>query len=441
LRREKHIIGRKVGKKFLYSRESIESYLNADASGIIPREFSKMVLSPEDEKNLERENNMKWKNGKGTKPRINMGDFSLIESKGNGGHIYYMDYYCETEKKRHTKNLGKLAKELKIDRGIIADRKAAEIMGRRVRNALYEQEKSQDMIKKDITFREFAEIYLDAQDGKKANSLRTVRSAINSLVEFFGNLKLSNLTLAETLKYVHHLRNKRDPIEDSTIGNYLVTFGSMISFANRYEYEIKRKENIIHLKDYYLETEKRERELEPDEQERLFGIADPFWKRLLRVELDTGLRLANICGLEWSWVDFDSKMIIIPAGMAKGKKPIEIHMTSMVEEILKHIRAENPEDKYVFMRKVNGSGRQPLAMRWIQNEFSNLLGKVEIEDLHFHDLRRTFAMRLVRKGVDVLTLKGCMGHSNIVSTMAYVTEDPKLIRKAFLSLDEEEEAK
>jgi len=438
LRDEHRITFRLEGNRFLYLQESIENYL---AKGAIEAKAEKasqdtMSLSPTEEKIHRRENKMKWKTGKTT--RINMGDFSLIESKGNGGHIYYIDYYDEKKKKRCTKNLSKLAKQFGIDRGIITDRKSAEVMGRKVRNALYEQEKSQDMSKKDITFAEFAEIYLDAQNGKKTNSLKTVRSAIEgSLVPYFGHLKLSELNLERTLKYVQHLR---ESLEDSTIGNYLTTFGSMISFAHRYEYEIKRKENIIHLKDYYLKTEKRERELGSDEKIALFEVTDDFWKDLLNFALDTGLRLGNICGLMWTWVNSKARMIIVPAKEAKGKDKIEIHLTKQVSEILECLRNENPEDKFVFMRQVNGSGRQPLNERWIQGEFKNMTEKVGIDDLHFHDLRRTFAMRLVRKGVDVLTLKGCMGHKNIASTMAYVEEDSTLVKKAFLSLDQENEA-
>jgi len=438
--REKQIIKAvPEGNKFLYFRESIENYFNARATGPVQKSSSqKMVLSPYEEKiHIKGGNKMRWKNGNGSTPRINLGDFSLLESKKNGGEIvYYIDYY--DDKGRYTKSLSKLAKQFGFDRGIIADRKAAEVMGRKVRNALYEQEKSQTVNKRDITFGEFAEIYLKAINGKKANSLKTVRAAIEgSLVPYFGHVKLSELNLEKTLDYVQKLKDK--PIMDSTISNYLIAFGSMIDFADRYEYAIKRKDKIIHVKDYHLKSTKRMRKLEADEEPALFKVADSFWKRLLRVALDTGLRLGNINGLTWSWVDFDSRMIIVPADAAKGGEDIEIHLTNLATEILEHMRGENPEDKFVFMRQINGSGRQPLSERWIQNEFKNLIEKAGIDDLHFHDLRRTFAMRLVGKGVDVLTLKGCMGHKNINSTMCYVKEDPALVKKAFRLLDQENE--
>ena len=443
LREQQLIKFRFEGNRFLYLRESIDDYLNAGASEVKLQKapIEKMVLSPTEEKIQKGENKVKWKNGSGKTPRINLGDFSLIETKGNGGLIYYIDY-CD-DKVRHTKNLGKLAKEFGIDRGIIADRKAAEVMGRKVRNALYEKEKSEDTSDKDITFGEFAELYLEKKKNKNSNSLKTVRSAImGSLVKFFGDIKLSDLNLERTFKYVEWLRDNET--KDSTIGNYLTIFGSLIGFAERYDYPVSRKNKIIHRNDYDLETTKRERELEKNEQASLFKVASDFWKDLLNLALFTGLRLGNICNLKWTSVDFDDQMIKIDSAESKNKEPIEIPMNSTAVELLKRMHDANGEHDHVFLRAANGSGKQTLKERWIQSEFKNLTEKAGIDDLHFHDLRRTFAMRLVRNGVDLLTLKKCMSHKNIASTMCYVTEDPKAVKRAFESLDrdvQENEAK
>lgn len=431
LREEGLITFRLEGNRFLYLQESIENYLNDGASEAKPQKASveKMVLSPTEERIQKGGDNVKWKNGKTI--RINLGDFSLIEAKGNGGLIYYIDYF--DGKSRRTKNLGKLAKEFGIDRGLIADRKAAEVMGRKVRNALYGQEKEEDKSDKDITFAEFAERYLEKKKNKNSNSLKTVKSAImGSLVKFFGDLKLSELNLERTFEYVEWLRD--NDTKDSTIGNYLTIFGSLISFADRMDYPIKRKKRIIHIKDYDLVSTKRERELESDEQIALFKVANSFWKDLLTFAMNTGLRLGNICGLKWSWINLDSQMIVVPCEAAKGKGDIEIFMNPTVEKLLKRMHDANGEHDHVF-------GEQPLSERWVQNEFKNMTEKAGIEDLHFHDLRRTFAMRLVRKGVDVLTLMKCMGHKNINSTMCYVKPDLKLVKKAFESLEQESEIK
>ena len=42
-----------------------------------------------------------------------------------------------------------------------------------------------------------------------------------------------------------------------------------------------------------------------------------------------------------------------------------------------------------------------------------------IPHIRFHDLRHTFATRLVRAGVDIVTLQHLLGHANITMTSRY----------------------
>lgn len=74
--------------------------------------------------------------------------------------------------------------------------------------------------------------------------------------------------------------------------------------------------------------------------------------------------------------------------------------------------------------------------------FLNKLGKpycdvnrAGIEDFTFHDLRHTFASRLVISGVDLTTLKELMGHKHIAMTMRYAHLSPEHRRAAISVFD------
>lgn len=54
-----------------------------------------------------------------------------------------------------------------------------------------------------------------------------------------------------------------------------------------------------------------------------------------------------------------------------------------------------------------------------------------------HDLRRTFATRLLEKGVDLNTVKTAMGHSNVQTTQRYDKRDSKRLKKIAQLIDQE----
>ncbi len=60
--------------------------------------------------------------------------------------------------------------------------------------------------------------------------------------------------------------------------------------------------------------------------------------------------------------------------------------------------------------------------------FRKALGRLKIEDLHFHDARGEALTRLSRK-VDILTLQRISGHIDINQLSAYYRETPADIAK------------
>jgi integrase len=57
--------------------------------------------------------------------------------------------------------------------------------------------------------------------------------------------------------------------------------------------------------------------------------------------------------------------------------------------------------------------------RSYRTAFESAVRKAGIEDFTFHDLRHTFASRLVMAGVDLPTVKELLGHKDITMTLRY----------------------
>ena len=88
---------------------------------------------------------------------------------------------------------------------------------------------------------------------------------------------------------------------------------------------------------------------------------------------------------------------------------------------------------YVFAGKLPGKRQQDLPQSW-----EDYLDKAGIEDFHWHDLRHTFASRLVMAGIDLYTVMKLLGHSSLKMTQRYAHLSPDYLKSAVGVLDREE---
>ncbi len=75
------------------------------------------------------------------------------------------------------------------------------------------------------------------------------------------------------------------------------------------------------------------------------------------------------------------------------------------------------------------------SIRDIRTAFKNACSRAGVKNLRFHDLRHTFASRLVLSGVDLPTVARLLGHSSIQMTMRYSHPTPESLKSAVTSLD------
>jgi len=71
----------------------------------------------------------------------------------------------------------------------------------------------------------------------------------------------------------------------------------------------------------------------------------------------------------------------------------------------------------------------------VRSAFENACKRAGIKKLRFHDLRHTFATRLVLSGVDLATVSKLLGHSSIQRTMRYAHPTPEALKSAVYKLD------
>ena len=175
----------------------------------------------------------------------------------------------------------------------------------------------------------------------------------------------------------------------------------------------------------------RVRYLSDEEEERLLFSLPEYLRPLVRVAIHTGLRRGELLSLRWD--DLDLNNGVLHVRRAKPGEGRRLPLDSIALKILSRLRHERSEpvdhqpsikNRYVFCAPHGG------FLQNLQREWTPAVSKAGIEDFHFHDLRHTFASRLVMAGVDLYTVQTLLGHKSAAMVQRYAHLSPEHLRKA-----------
>ena len=166
---------------------------------------------------------------------------------------------------------------------------------------------------------------------------------------------------------------------------------------------------------------RRIRYLSPDEERRLLAELPDYLQVPVQFALVTGLRHANVVGLQWDQVDLQRRTAWIHADEAKAKKAIGVPLNPTAVVILRGESSKHPSA--IFTR--NGKPlRQANGTAW-----RAALKRAGIKDFRWHDLRHTWASRLIQAGVPAHALMELGGWSSAEMVRKYAHFGPDHLRE------------
>ena len=311
-----------------------------------------------------------------------------------------------------------------------AERRLADAILSKVKVQIIEGQYFEKAVAQSHTFTELMDRYEREHVLRKLRH-RGVKGYMNNLRAFFGDRTLADITPKLIVAY----KNKRyeDGKAPATINRELANLKKAFNLALR-EWEWCHQNPVTRVS-MEKENNKRDRWLSEEEEGRLLTACAPWLHDLVTFALHTGMRMGEILELTWRGVDFTRRTVMVLRSKNGERRTIPVNET--VLRVLKEkAKVRSLASDLVFCSKAF----TPMESGHLRRSFRLALSKAKIEEFHFHDLRHTFATRLVQWGIDLYKVQQLLGHKSPIMTQRYAHHYPESLRDGVEILDRPRES-
>ena len=277
------------------------------------------------------------------------------------------------------------------------------------------------------TFQDVSKIWCDAKRPivKHSTMCAYLLTLQTHLLPWFGTME----TIAECDVQQFVIDKCASGLARKTVRDMVAVLKSIVKYGN--------KHGIFHFEEWEIEyPTDTENKLLPtlslNHQRILMNhlIEQPTQQNIgVLLALCTGMRIGEVCALQWEDVDFTQRIITVRHTVGRIyncelKTTERIHTSPKTKNSCREI----PISKQLFqslktVRKqsqspyVVGTSTQSKEPRSYSDYFSRLLKRLNIPHLVFHGLRHTFATRCIESQCDYKTVSVILGHSNVATTL------------------------
>lgn len=260
------------------------------------------------------------------------------------------------------------------------------------------------------------------------------------IIPCLGNILIEEINNQEMEHFLFFLINRKE--ERKLSKNYLFQICGLtcriLSYMNkRYGYDISIPDNPVSREQPHQIILPGENALSVLEEYLYHNCKDDTCLGIL-IAFHTGIRLGELSGLMWQDIDMEERVIYIRRNLLRVREnrmsdtndSTKKHKTRIIEQTPKTCESMRiipiPPRLYPLLHTykkddalyiISGERKNWAEPRTIQYRFHKILKKCGIESFNFHMLRHAFATRCVSMGLDIKSLSGILGHSNIQMTL------------------------
>jgi integrase len=252
-------------------------------------------------------------------------------------------------------------------------------------------------------------------------SWRRDEQMYGSLLRHLGNGMLDSIT---PLRVEEFQQSRGREVSPATVNRETALLKHMFNMAERWR--LYHRINPVRLVKLLPENNLQFRTLGENEEQRMLRASPPYLRELILFAINTGLRCGDLFNLKWEDVDIDQKRLSIIMGKTRRRLEVPLNETAM--EILT-AKAAAKHGPFVFYNPATGDRFYDLKLG-----FKAILKRAALDGITWHTLRHTFAARLTRSGVDLVTVKELLGHATINITMRYAHSNHEAKARAVAKL-------
>ena len=244
----------------------------------------------------------------------------------------------------------------------------------------------------------------------------STRYRLQLLLDKFGGMNLSEINLA----FIQDFADGRlKQVKEGSVQKELATLKAILNKAHREE-RLGAVPPFPRMK----VLRGRCRWLTVDEEQRLLASAAKHLRPLIAFAMDTGGRRSELLKLDWRNVDPERGFVTFTK--TKNGEDRSVRLTDRAKRVLADLGPKPEGAVFTFGGK---------RMKGVKTSFDTAREKAGIVDLRFHDLRHTFASRLVQQGIPLYEVMHLTGHKTFSMVQRYVHLAPDYQDRAIQALN------
>lgn len=256
----------------------------------------------------------------------------------------------------------------------------------------------------------------------------------NHILPQLGDYELQDISSKEAEMLKSSLEERG--LSKKSICDIIIVLKNILRIAEYLEVAATKKISVL----WSTDNNERRPTVEAYNKEQVRKLVEkleeePSFQNLgILLTIYSGMRIGEVCGLQWNNVDLEEKIIKVRQTIQRiyiedeetGKSRTEvlvstpktsssqrdIPMSPKIYRIMKDYSRIIKPDYYVCSGSV-----KPIEPRTYRNYYKKILEECGLPKLKFHGLRHTFATQMLSARSDVKVLSSILGHHSINTTL------------------------